>query len=179
MIFVSDIKDEEHLKALIDRLQANSVLKFTYELNIRNKLPFLDVLVTSKHRKFETTVYRKATDIGKCLNVKSECPSRYITNVIRAFIRRAIRNFSSWELPHVEFCRIKQVVNNGYSNAEIDTEIKQHVEREATSSTQTSRPSHLIHLYCKHHMSSAYKTDERAIRDSILHNVSCVDTAYR
>ena len=38
-IFV-DVKDEEHLKALIDRLQANSVLKFTYELNIRDKLTF-------------------------------------------------------------------------------------------------------------------------------------------
>ena len=163
-IFV-DVKDEEHLKELIDRLQANSVLKFTYELNIRNKLPFLDVLVTSKDSKFETTVYRKATDMGKCLNAKSECPSRYRTSVIRAFIRRAIRNCSSWELLHAEFCRIKQVlVNNGYSNAEIDTEIKRLVEREVTISTQTNKPSHLIHVYYKNHMSSAYKIDERETR---------------
>ena len=77
-----DVKDQEHLNALIEQLHANSVLKFTHELNIENKLPFLDVLVTSEQSKFATTVYRKVTDVGRCLNASSECPSRYKTSVI-------------------------------------------------------------------------------------------------
>ena len=57
-IFV-DIKDTDHLHALIEHLQTNSALRFTYELNVQNKLPFLDVMVTSEHNKFTTTVHRK------------------------------------------------------------------------------------------------------------------------
>ena len=123
-------------------------------------------------------MYRKDTDVGRCLNANSECPSRYKVSVIRAFIRRAIRNCSTYELLHVEFCRIKQVlVNNGYSNAEIDREIKLYMEkeRENTNVAKTNKTGQMIQLYYKNHMSTAYKVDERAIRDIILNNVVCVN----
>ena len=81
-IFV-DVKNQEQLNALIEMLQENSVLRFTYELNVQNRLPFLDVLVKSEQDRYETTVYRKATDMGRCLNAKSECPSRCKKSVIR------------------------------------------------------------------------------------------------
>ena len=107
-------------------MEENSVLKCTYELSVENKLPFLDAMITVKGLRFESSVYRKPTDAGK--NGKSECPSRYRKNVIRAFIRRATKCCSSWDLLHVEFERLKQIlVNNGFTNSEIDFEIKQHI----------------------------------------------------
>ena len=176
-IFV-DVKDQEQLNALIEKLQENSVLSFTFELNVQNKLPFLDVLVKSEQDRYETTVYRKATDVGRCLNANSECPSRYKKSVIRAFIRRAIRNCSSWELLHAELSRVKQVlINNGYSNSEIDTEIKTFMDSVAANSTRKRPAANLVQLFYKNHMSTAYKVDERAIRDIIFHNVKCANPA--
>ena len=95
-IFV-DVESVDHLNKIIKKLEANSVLKFTFELSVQNRLPFLDVMVSQDGTKFATSVYRKPTDAGKCLNGKSECPSRYKTSVIRAFIRRAVKNCSSWD----------------------------------------------------------------------------------
>ena len=37
----------------------SSVLKFTYELNIKNEIPFLDVLIDAKNYNFNTSVYKK------------------------------------------------------------------------------------------------------------------------
>ena len=178
-IFV-DVKDIDHLHILIEHLQVNSSLKFTYELNTQNKLPFLDVMVSSEQDKFVTTVHRKATDGGRCLNANSECPSRYKISVIRAFIRRAIRNCSSWELLHAELLRIRQLlVNNGYSNSEIEREIKLYMERATDNAPKTSQAGQIINLYYKNHMSTAYKVDERVIRDILQQNVVCINKAVQ
>ena len=76
---------------------------------------------------------------GKCLNGISECPSRYKKSVIRAFIRRAVKVCSSWDLLHVEFTRIKQIlVNNGYSNQEIDDEIRTYLDRVVEKGNMTN-----------------------------------------
>ena len=174
-VFV-DVRNVEHLEALIEALKNNSSLNFTYELNAQNKLAFLDVLVTAEQNRFVTTVHRKGTDVGRCLSAKSECPLRYKTSVIRAFIRRAVRNCSSWQLLHVEFRRIKQIlVNNGYSNSDVDEEINRYVERVVNSNTQkTQKPNQLV-LYYKNYMSPAHRVDERAVRDIVRDNVKCVN----
>ena len=174
-IFV-DIRDNEHLQALIDSLQANSVLRFTYELNVQNKLPFLDVLVTAEADQFTTTVHRKTTDASRCLNAKSECPTRYKTSVIRAFIKRAIRNCSTWELLHSEFGRIKQIlVNNGYSNADVDSEINQYLERMQNKTQTKSSSGSTIQLYYRNFMSTAHKVDERALHEIVSNYVTCTN----
>ena len=36
-----------------------TVLKFTYELNTNNKIPFLDVLIDANNDNFNTSVYKK------------------------------------------------------------------------------------------------------------------------
>ena len=147
-VFV-DVQDVEQLHHIIEVMQQGSVLKFTYELREENKIPFLDVLVHNDGGKFDTTVHRKATDAGRCLNARSECPSRYKTSVIRSFIRRAVRYCSTWPDLHVEFTRIKQIlVNNGYSNTEVDDEIRTFLERidrlQERKRAQTKTMSHYI-----------------------------------
>ena len=54
-IFVQ-IDNVEQLIKLKECFQRNSVLTFTYELGINNKLPFLDVMVQTSSDKFHTTV---------------------------------------------------------------------------------------------------------------------------
>ena len=128
-VFV-DVRNVEHLQQIIEAMQQNSILRFTYELSVEKKIPFLDVLVQDKDGNFASTVYRKATDAGRVLNAKSECPSRYKTSVIRSFIRRAVKCCSSWAELDMEFNRLKQIlINNGYSNTEVDQEIRQYLNR--------------------------------------------------
>lgn len=203
-IFV-DVRNEEHLHAIISKLESSSILKFTFELSVVSKLPFLDVMVKAQTNTFITSVHRKATDAGKCLNGISECPSRYKKSVIRAFIRRAVKVCSSWDLLHVEFTRIKQIlVNNGYSNQEIDDEIRTYLDREIekgnmtngtdetngangtnesngtngtddTNGTNGTNSGRKIRIFYRNQMSTAYKIDERVIRDIIYGHVKCVD----
>ena len=68
-------------------------------------------------------------------------------------------------------------MNNGYSNSEIDREIKLFMERVTANEPRASQTGQMIHLYYKNHMSTAYKVDERVIRDIIQNNVICINTA--
>ena len=119
-----NVRDISQLQEIISEFEKHSVLHFTFELAKDNTIPFLDVLVEAANNEFITSVYRKPTNTGQTLNAKSECPTRYKTSVIRSFVRRAIRTSSSHDKMHAEFVRLKQLlVNNGYSNHDVDSEI--------------------------------------------------------
>ena len=97
-IFV-DIKDESSLQCLKQQLELNSVLSFTTEMGDGHSLAFLDVGINAPSGKFLTSVYRKPTNTGHCLNGKSECPERYKLSVTRAYIyspcSEALRNVAA------------------------------------------------------------------------------------
>lgn len=174
-VFV-DVRDEDHLKQLITAMEQNSVLRFTFELSVQNRIPFLDVLVDTENNMFKTTVHRKATNTGSCLNAHSECPSRYKISVIRSFIRRAVNHCSTWSDLHTEFVRMKQIlVNNGYSNTDIDTEIKKYMDRAVTEKKRDVTKKNRLTLFYRNYMSSAYKVDERVIREIIHDCVTCTN----
>ena len=166
-----EVRDVDHLKKLIEKFESNSVLKFTYELSHDNALPFLDVLIEASGSKFETGVYRKPTNNGTTMNARSECPDRYKKGVVSAFIRRAIRHSSTYEKMHQEFNRCKQLlVNNGFTNQDIDNEIRRQLEQ-THKEKPTSETTH--HVYYRNYMSDAYKTDERVLKDMIRRNIRC------
>ena len=50
------VRNEDHLQKLKERMQASSVLTFTYELSINGKIPFLDVDIKSQDGQFVTDV---------------------------------------------------------------------------------------------------------------------------
>jgi hypothetical protein len=60
-IFV-EINDENQLISLQEKMKESSILRFTSELNVDKKLPFLDVLIESTNQTYETTVYTEATN---------------------------------------------------------------------------------------------------------------------
>ena len=170
------VSDERHLQALRHAMESNSVLKFTYELSVNNKIPFLDIMITKEEDKYVTTVYRKNTDVGRCLNARSECPDRSKVSVIRSFIRRAYKTCSSWDLFHHEVSRSKQIlINNGYSNHMVDTEICKILSKSFAPPTfHEPNPNSTSHnLYYCNQMTPAYKTDERVLQDIVKQNVSC------
>ena len=56
-------------------------IKFTYEAESNNTLPFLDVLAIRKNKSIETTVYRKPTNNDIYLNWNSFSPKSWINEV--------------------------------------------------------------------------------------------------
>ena len=66
---------------------------------------------------------------------------------------------------HTELNRVKQLlVNNGFTNTEIDQEIHKQLEKQQTQKQTTEpRSNKTHHLYYKNHMNSQYKTDEKIL----------------
>ena len=106
------IESETQLTEARDEFERNSVLNFTYEVGIDGKLPFLDVDLSISEGRLETSVYRKKTDVGRCLSALSECPARYKRGVIRSYVRRAFKYCSTWELLDEELKHVRQMLTN-------------------------------------------------------------------
>jgi hypothetical protein len=171
------VRDDQHLHSLKLAMEEASVLTFTYETSIHQKLPFLDVAVDGSNGLYTTSVYKKPTDAGRCLNAASECPTRYKTSVISAFLQRAYNISSNWKLFTKEIDRIKQtLINNGFTNTEVDRRVKHFLNNklESTSNQDNSDRPNIHKMYYKNQMSSSYKIDERVIKSIISDNVQCV-----
>ncbi|XP_064086081.1 uncharacterized protein LOC135201133 [Macrobrachium nipponense] len=99
--YIDDIfaqaNSEDKVEALRQQLLQHRALNFTIEYCSNDRLPFLDVLVTKMNQKLATTVYTKATNFGLCLNGDSECPVRFKTTTVTAFVRRALLHYSTWQ----------------------------------------------------------------------------------
>lgn len=173
-IFVC-IRDTAALEDLKTRMQEYSGLRFTVELNERGKLPFLDVNVDATSDVFSLDVYRKPTNNGRCLNGDSECPQRYKISVIRAYVRRAVVTCSSWESLHRELEHVRQMlVNNGYTNRDVDDVIRIMLDRHRGEERQRPKQDK-IRVFYRNVYTHAYKKDEKVIRDIILQNCKPVD----
>ena len=83
-------EDDNDLRNIQAALQEHSVLRFTIEKSQDEKMPFLDVLVQRGDGGFNTTVYTKPTNIGRCLNARGECPETYKRSVVSAYVNRAL-----------------------------------------------------------------------------------------
>ena len=175
-----EAKDTAHLLSITREFEAKSVLRFTYELSHDNALSFLDVVVERGDNSFITSVYRKPTNTGETLNADSECPTRYKTSVIRAFIRRAIRTSSTHEAMHLEFTRVKQLlVNNGYRNRDVDLEIRRQLDQQYSDPSTTTTNTTTHHLYYRNFMNSEHERDERTLKHIVKKNVKCKDDSHK
>ena len=170
-----------NLMSLKTELERTSVLKFTHELSVDKKLPFLDVLVHLENDCFKTSVYHKPTDAGACLNANSECPERYKISVLSSYLKRAYAVCSDWTAFNSELDRIKQtLVNNGYSNSFVDKHTRRFL-----STVQNQRASIQNHdtntkmLYYKNQMSDKYVQDEHAVKQIIRDNVKVKNPSDR
>ena len=157
------------LEELRYSLQSISGLNFSVELNSNNTLPFLDVLVEAAHDDFVTSVYRKPTNVGNCMNGEGECSDTYKKGVIKAYVRRAISVCSSWHLLHAELQHLRQMlVNNGYSNTEFDKVTNDLLDR--LVSRQTPHQTNDILVFYQNTYTNSYRLDEKCIKNIISKN---------
>ena len=169
-IFV-EVKDEAQLQTLKTSMEKESCLRFTTELSVENRIPFLDIDISQEDGTLKTKVYRKPTNAGHCMNGQSECPTRYKASVIRTFIRRALKYCSDWTSTHQELQRCKQIlINNGYTNTEVDAEIKDQMARQQHPE-QRKNQEQTIQVYYKNQMSPSHRVDERVLRNIMGKNV--------
>ena len=100
-------------KRKLDNLHPS--LKFTCEFELNASLPFLDVLVERVvDGGFVTSVYRKPTFTGMCLQWDSFCPVKYKIGLIRCLVNRALRICSVEKLSgELDFLR-DMFLKNGY-----------------------------------------------------------------
>ena len=83
-------------------------IKFTYELEINNKISFLDVLLIRKNDTLETTVYRKSTNNGVYLHWDSFAPKNWKRSTLHSVLTRAYKICSTKELLDEELKRIER-----------------------------------------------------------------------
>ena len=121
-------------------------------------------------------VVTKSTDKGLCMNGIGECPERYKSSVIYAYIKRALTHCSTWSDIHDELKRATQIlVNNNYSCNKVNEMINKILNKFVQSSSQIDEEDRSpIHIYYRNYMSTAYKVDERILRDIVRRGVITV-----
>ena len=94
----------------------HSSIKFTYEIEKNNSIPFLDCNVTKNGSRFETSSYRKPTYSGLGLKFSSAVPDRYKFNLIDCLIDRAYKINSTVTTFCKELHRLKKFFSaNGFN----------------------------------------------------------------
>ena len=116
------LRSRDHASKLADYFSSQQRnIKFTYELENDNILPFLDVNVFRDAEKFSSTVHRKDTFSGVYSNFKSFMPERYKQGLVSTLLYRAYTISSSYQSIHKEIENLKKIFSkNGYPSKFVD-----------------------------------------------------------
>ena len=87
-IFSTEV-DAKHFLSYLNLQHKN--IRFTFESENEGKLSFLDVLISKKNGKFETTFFRKTTFTGLLTNFVSYIPLDYKLGLIKILIHRCFQ----------------------------------------------------------------------------------------
>ena len=82
-------------------------IKFTFEIENDNSIPFLDIMITKTPTGLATNVYRKPTHTDQGLHWFSFCPNLYKINSIKTLLNRAYSICSNNLLLHQEFKKLE------------------------------------------------------------------------
>ena len=116
------IRSQDHIILLADYFSSRHPnIKFTYEMEVNNTLPFLDVSVFRENDKFSSSVHRKDTFSGVYTNFRSFMPDTYKRGLISTLLYRAYMISSSYDSLHKEIENLKRIFGkNGYPSSFID-----------------------------------------------------------
>ena len=120
-------------------------IKFTYEKQIENKLPFLDILI-SNNENLQTSVFHKKAYTGLLLNYFTFVLDSYKYGLIKILIDRMYRINITWTSFDIDLKNLKQVLlKNQYPLTMIDNVIKKYlqnvVNKTNTGSMQVEMPN--------------------------------------
>ena len=109
------------------------------------------------------------------MNGEGDCTDSHKTGVIRAYIRRALRNCSTWEHFHGELVRVRQMlVDNGYSNSDFDDNVKTMLHS-YLNNTEKQSQKQCVKVFYRSTMTSAWKKEEQSIRSIVHRNCKTTD----
>ena len=124
--YVDDIfvlmRSSEHVAKLATYLSSKHPnIRFTYELENNDTLPFLDVNVFRDASKFSSSVHRKMTFSGVYSNFSSFMPDTYKKGLVSTLLYRAYMICSSFQTLHDEIEKLKKIFSkNGYPSKFVD-----------------------------------------------------------
>ena len=136
-------RSAEHAELFLNYLNSkHDKIKFTYELEVNQSLPFLDININRSDGCFSTNVYRKPTFTGLLTSFDSFIPESYKRGLIFSLLNRCFNICSSYEIFNVELEKLKQILlNNGYPSRFIDCCVKSFLDKiplNATNKPQTA-----------------------------------------
>ena len=136
-VFESELDAETFHKYLNTK---HKNIKFTYEKQIENKLPFLDILI-GNNENLQTSVFQKKTYTGLLLNYFSFVPDYYKYGLIKTLIDRMYRINSTWTSFDIDLKNLKQVLlKNQYPLTMIDNVIKKYLQNAVNKANTGSMP---------------------------------------
>lgn len=102
----------------------NEKIKFTMEVEVEGRLPFLDLVVIREENRLITDWHMKKTNSGRLLNFKSNHPSCQKLGMIWGLLHRAI-NLSNERFADKNLLRVKGILkNNNYPGCFINKAIE-------------------------------------------------------
>ena len=119
------VEPDTNIQEVLDVLNDfHPSIKFTYEVEKDDSLPFLDVRVTRSisANVFTTTIYRKPTFTGLMTNWNSFVPFSYKKASVVSMIQRALSVCSTYSLLDIELNKVRYYCQlNGYPRGFVDT----------------------------------------------------------
>ena len=118
-------------------------ITFTIEVEKNCKLPFLDVFLIKKRNNIVTTVYRKATTNGICINWKLFAPTTWKRGTLKTLADRAYLICSNIVLREKEIDHLKKVFHerNHYPKWVMNQVLHEVEEKRRTSVNNVSEES--------------------------------------
>ena len=163
--FVDDcfvaFKDLSHVELFAEYLNSqHSNIKFTYEIEKDNKLPFLDMIITKEDSGISSSVYRKPTFTGLGLNFFSFIPYIYKINSIHTLLQRAYSVSSSYINFHAEIEYLKEYfINNKFAIHIIENAVAKFLDKLFTNTPLIPNvPKKRIYIKLPFYGSASYRS---------------------
>ena len=124
--YIDDIfvmfKSEDHIKLFADFMNTcHSSIKFTFEKENNNAMPFLDFEFSRNGSEIVSSVYRKPTYTGLYTHFESLIPHNYKRGLILTLLHRVFNTCSNMKIIVKEIDKLKNILcKNGYPLSLID-----------------------------------------------------------
>ena len=123
-------RSPDHLEKFTNYLNSKHNIKFTYEKESNNSLPFLDILISRSENGFKTSVYHKPTFSGVYSNFNSFIYNEYKIGLVFTMLFRTFSIVSDFSRFHTEIIHLKEIVRkNAFPIKLVDNCIKNFLNK--------------------------------------------------
>ena len=121
-------REIDQLLAKFNQLHPN--LRFTIERCVEQKIPFLEMKLSTRDGRMSTIWYTQPTDTGTSMSFRAIAPMRYKRNLISGHIHRSFNSCSDWKSFHAGIEKAKKIWSiNFYLRAFCESILKDTLQR--------------------------------------------------